>query len=1270
MFDTSSTTSAWAAQWKMRLIRVFGVIYFSAVCAAQITEDVPPVPSLQLQSSWLEVYPSEKATFRCEINNPSEWNFIWLRDKRQIPDSDPNVSLSADGSVLTITATNLAQSGSYTCKGKHKTKGTTTVESDPRQLSVSQPPPNPTLKRLTQWLDVFEDEIVAFGCEFGNPDWTLTWYKNQKELKVDPFISLDEEGTLLNITSASKAHEGEYACKAQLDSRSVSSGFSNTATVTIYDNIPKPTLRRAPGFDPMFVGETVNFTCSVDVSSGWVYEFQKGEKILPATGKIHSFQLALSDQGKYMCSATRGKDTSTEDSEEMQLNVLEIPVPSLKKEPSWLDVFPEESVQLSCGMDSGSGWTYTWTRDGQKVGPGGVVSFDQSGSTLSIKSATSANKGLYKCKGELKERSVSSIYNTGLSLTVYAEKPRVTLIQEPDYRVMFPGESVTYSCHLNVSSGWEYLWYKDGKELSVSDKKYSVTSVSTTNAGSYSCKAKRGTHQVFLTDQSNVKQLQIQGNRPKPLMTQQPNANNVYVGESVSFKCKVEGSTGWRYLWYKDGAQLSTVGDTLTFTTSFLNKGTYKCSAIRDKTNYPTEHSDTRTLMVSEIPVPSSKKEPSWLDVFPEESVQLSCGMDSGSGWTYTWTRDGQKVGPGGVVSFDQSGSTLSIKSATSANKGLYKCKGELKDRSVSSIYNSGLTLTVYAEKPRVSLIQEPDYRVMFPGESVTYSCHINVSSGWEYLWYKDGKDLSVSDKEYSVTSVSTTNAGSYSCKAKRGTHQVFFTDQSNVKQLQIQGTRPKPLMTQQPNVNNVYVGESVSFKCKVEGSTGWRYLWYKDGAQLSTVGDTLTFTASFSNKGIYKCSAIRDKTNYPTEHSDTRTLMVSEIPVPSLEKVSSWLDVFPEESVKLSCGMNNSSGWTYTWTRDGQKVGPGGVVSFDQSGSTLSIKSATHAHKGLYKCKGELKERSVSSIYNTGLSLTVYAEKPRITLTQEPDYTMYPGERVTYSCHINVSSGWKYLLYKDGKELTKSKKFLFNATKNGSYSCKAQRGTEQVFSTDQSNVKQLQIQERPLASITLLTGWSEVFSAVSLELKCVVEEDNEKWNYTWFKEGQRIENSVSKQHSVTPDNDPDQSHYICQGIRNVRPFYSRKSEQFITKNLLLKRRLLLSISGLIFFGIIAVLIGCIACRVFRKPADDDEGPEEADLFLSMAQQKGAGVPCPLVEFITDSTLNSPSKEGEGNGMICSETEPLPITAQEDQAGTAEGADTAETNGGLVSFKQ
>lgn len=95
------------------------------------------MPSLQLQSTWLEVFSSEEVKFKCDVNGSSDWNFIWLRNKEQIKDADPNLSFSVEQSVLTITAANPTQSGSYTCKGVHKTKGTTTVESDPLQLKVS-----------------------------------------------------------------------------------------------------------------------------------------------------------------------------------------------------------------------------------------------------------------------------------------------------------------------------------------------------------------------------------------------------------------------------------------------------------------------------------------------------------------------------------------------------------------------------------------------------------------------------------------------------------------------------------------------------------------------------------------------------------------------------------------------------------------------------------------------------------------------------------------------------------------------------------------------------------------------------------------------------------------------------------------------------------------------------------------------------------------------------------------------------------------------------
>lgn len=38
---------------------------------------------------------------------------------------------------------------------------------------------------------------------------------------------------------------------------------------------------------------------------------------------------------------------------------------------------------------------------------------------------------------------------------------------------------------------------------------------------------------------------------------------------------------------------------------------------------------------------------------------------------------------------------------------------------------------------------------------------------------------------------------------------------------------------------------------------------------------------------------------------------------------------------------------------------------------------------------------------------------------------------------------------------------------------------------------------ERPMADVSLLTGWSEVFSTDSLVLQCDVELHDE-WNYTW----------------------------------------------------------------------------------------------------------------------------------------------------------------------------
>lgn len=121
-----------------------------------------PVPTLRLQTNWLDVFPSEKVEFSCSVAGSSDWTFTWFRSGKEVQDSDPNVSLSEEGSVLTITAAEM-YSGSYTCKAHHKTMGTTTAASNPLILKVYRkfyrlPSPVFLLNVWTTW------NIKLFKC--------------------------------------------------------------------------------------------------------------------------------------------------------------------------------------------------------------------------------------------------------------------------------------------------------------------------------------------------------------------------------------------------------------------------------------------------------------------------------------------------------------------------------------------------------------------------------------------------------------------------------------------------------------------------------------------------------------------------------------------------------------------------------------------------------------------------------------------------------------------------------------------------------------------------------------------------------------------------------------------------------------------------------------------------------------------------------------------------------------------------------------------------
>lgn len=70
----------------------------------------------------------------------------------------------------------------------------------------------------------------------------------------------------------------------------------------------------------------------------------------------------------------------------------------------------------------------------------------------------------------------------------------------------------------------------------------------------------------------------------------------------------------------------------------------------------------------------------------------------------------------------------------------------------------------------------------------MSFNCHVNVSSGWTYQWYKDGKKLDLSGNNYNITSVTTKDSGLYKCTVSRGTEKKVFSSDSKTVELNVEG--------------------------------------------------------------------------------------------------------------------------------------------------------------------------------------------------------------------------------------------------------------------------------------------------------------------------------------------------------------------------------------------------------------------------------------------------------------------------------------------------
>ncbi|KAI4893328.1 hypothetical protein NFI96_000997, partial [Prochilodus magdalenae] len=636
-------------------------------------------------------------------------------------------------------------------------------------------------------------------------------------------------------------------------------------------------------------------------------------------------------------------------------------------------------------------------------------------------------------------------------LTVY--QPEVIIKDPPGQTQVFTGETVTLQCKTErgKDQGRSYFWYKNGQDLDFKWKSENTLKVTADHNAEFSCLTRKSDTD---SKQSAPVRLSV-SDPPKATLTVEPETR-LFTGESFKLSCVINTLDGWTYQWSKQNEQggwtavsrsESDAVNTLTISGGALYGDQYRCRGERyyrptssqDSNTVPltvevyqsvydtvntltirggavisgdqyrcrgeipnrpksSQNSDSVTLTVEAPPKPTLTVEPKWSPLFTGESVTLKCGMNTG-GRTYQWN----KLNSGNrwtAVSQSEyhtvNRDTLTIRGYPVISGGQYRCRGEIPNRPKSSQNSDSFTLTV-EERPTPVVSIQPDEQV-FRGETVTLSCVIQGGgvSNWEYSWFKGGSSTSVSNVQYSISSVTQSDGGTYTCRGTvRGTSRYSHTSDIT---LTVSAERPKPELTSSHKGAAALIGNPVVLNCKLDQSAGWKFYWsiHTQNPENEIKTETPFYTissVSVSDRGEYRCRAGRGDPVHYTHYSDALWITVTDqSPSVSLMVSPSRTQHFTTGSLSLSCeGQSDSTGWRVKrYTHSEKKVSNCSSGWRSVTGSTCNISSLSTSHTGVYWCESE------SGGSSDPVNITVHSGA---VILESPVHPVPDGDPLTLRC-------------------------------------------------------------------------------------------------------------------------------------------------------------------------------------------------------------------------------------------------------------------------------
>ncbi|XP_073764066.1 Fc receptor-like protein 5 isoform X1 [Danio rerio] len=828
------------------------------------------------------VFTGETVTLTCDIQTGGniQWiKYSWIKDGNPYYQYYPYNLYTPSAAELSFRADSVSVNGQYSCRGERSDSQRSDI-SAAVTLTVSALPRSTVT--VTPDSAVFTGETVNLKCvtEPDHSDWTYEWYKYRVKLQSDGHYTVNRD--TLTISGAAESDQGQYWCKGLINGRSVNTYSSPVVSLSV-KALPRSTVTVTPD-SAVFTGETVKLKCVIESDhSDWTYVWYKNRNSvkLQSDGRytVNRDTLtirgaAASDQGQYWCKGQRSeRPNSSQSSSAVSLSVKERPKPVVKVSPDQR-VFTGETVTLTCDIQTGGNiqWIkYSWIKDGDTHNPHTTTSAAE----LRFRADSVSVSGQYSCRGERSDSQRSDI-SAAVTLTVSDLKPKPDL-RSDSAGAALTGNTVTLTCNTDLSTGWDFYWYKNTQESEIKmtrTNSYSMKIDSVSDGGQYWCRAGRG-EPVYYTQYSDELTLSVTES-PKAVVTVRPD-ERVFRGETVTLRCDIKwrGNTEWTYRWQIDTQQTAdkpinpcTRPDCCTSGTNqqhyrtavsrcsaqelkisrveVFHRGKYSCTGQMN--TQISQRSDAVALTVSSDEAQAAVRVSPQPWLTEGHSVTLICEVPgSSTGWTFSWFRDADHLSD----SSRGAGGSYTLSPAALQHTGVYTCRAERGEPAYSSQNSSAQPLWVTGVSASVRLVLRPSRSQHFSSDSLSLSCD---SAGWTVRRYTHTNTQDCSAQTGStcgIQSLSTSDTGVYWCESESGEkrHPLNITVHDGAVILE-------------SSADPVIEGETLTLHC-LHRSTNSSILtadFYKDGSliQNQTTGEISIPTVSKSDEGFYYCKTDR----------------------------------------------------------------------------------------------------------------------------------------------------------------------------------------------------------------------------------------------------------------------------------------------------------------------------------------------------------------------------------------------------------------------------